>query len=100
MYLYININNYYSGGERSFSTIAFLIALWESAYSPFNILDEVDVFMDRVTRNLALETLIATANKKQGKQYIFLSPLAPEMKSINNLLKIYYMPEPKRVERD
>lgn len=88
-----------SGGERSFSTIAFLIALWESSYSPFNILDEVDVFMDKVTRNVALEALIDSANRKQGKQYIFLSPLRPEKTSINNLLKIFYMPEPKRVDQ-
>ena len=86
-----------SGGERSFSTVAFLIALWESSYSPFNILDEIDVFMDMVTRNLALDALIDSANKKQGKQYIFLSPLRPEKKGIQNLLKIFYMPEPKRV---
>lgn len=88
-----------SGGERSFSTIAFLIALWESSYSPFNVLDEVDVFMDMVTRHLALDLLIETANKKQGKQYIFLSPLPPEKTGINNLLKIFYMPEPRRVEQ-
>jgi len=86
-----------SGGERSFSTVAFLIALWESSYSPFNILDEVDVFMDNLTRSMALEALIESANKKRGKQYLFLSPLRPEKKSIQNLLKIYYMPEPKRV---
>ena len=89
-----------SGGERSFSTIAFLIALWESSYSPFNILDEVDVFMDRLTRGMALDALINSANCKQGKQYIFLSPMGPERANINNLLKIFYMPEPKRCVTD
>ena len=87
-----------SGGERSYSTVAFILALWESAQSPFKILDEVDVFMDLVTRQISLDAMIEFASQKSGKQYIFLSPLKIQKLPSPELIKIFQMPEPRRTE--
>lgn len=41
-----------SGGERSYSTVAFLLSLWACVDYPFYFLDEYDVFtvsLDRLT---------------------------------------------------
>lgn len=86
-----------SGGERSFSTVAFLLALWEGCNSPFKILDEVDVFMDMITRQVALDSLVQAASENK-KQHIFLSPLPmiDDHLKIDNIT-IFQMPEPIRV---
>ena len=68
-----------SGGEKSYSTIALLSALWEVCGSPFRILDEFDVFMDSVNRRLALEQILDYVEKKKEFQYIFLTPLDTDL---------------------
>ena len=33
------------GGEKSYSTICFILAIWEAMETPFRCLDEFDIFM-------------------------------------------------------
>jgi hypothetical protein len=40
----------WTGGERAFSTLAFVMALGASIQSPFRVIDEFDVFMVRSTQ--------------------------------------------------
>lgn len=44
-----------SGGERSFTTLAFELAMWEFCATPFRVLDEFDVYMDDTYRKQAVE---------------------------------------------
>lgn len=85
-----------SGGERSYSTVAFIIALWQICPSPFRLLDEVDVFMDMVTRKISIDTLIWFATERSSKQFIFLSPLGMQQLEKPECVTINFMPEPAR----
>jgi len=66
--------NTVSGGERSFSTVSFLLALWSVTDNPFRALDEFDIFMDVQNRGIIIELLIYHARNTPNKQYIFISP--------------------------
>ena len=63
-----------SGGEKSFSQICLLLALWDAMGSPIRCLDEFDVFMDAVNRSLSVKMIIEAARDSIGRQYILISP--------------------------
>jgi chromosome segregation ATPase len=48
-----------SGGEKSFSSICLLLALWEAMGSPLRCLDEFDVFMDNVNRDVSTKMIVS-----------------------------------------
>jgi len=63
-----------SGGERSFSTVSFLLSLWEAMECPFRALDEFDVFMDAVNRRISTSMIIDAARATKNRQFILISP--------------------------
>lgn len=63
-----------SGGERSFSTVAFLLSIWCCIDHPFFLLDEYDVFTDGSNRELMTRMLVKEAMEKPQCQYMFLTP--------------------------
>ncbi|CAK9008656.1 Structural maintenance of chromosomes protein 6 (SMC protein 6) (SMC-6) (mSMC6) [Durusdinium trenchii] len=65
-----------SGGEKSFTTLSFLIAMGELIRSPFRVMDEFDVFMDNTNRKQSLELLLQNSetSKSLGRQFIFITP--------------------------
>jgi chromosome segregation ATPase len=63
-----------SGGERSFSTMSMLLALWEHLESPFLAVDEFDVFQDAATRLITADQLCRYVEGKKEKQFFILTP--------------------------
>ena len=61
-----------SGGEWSFFTVSFVMALWEVVESPFRCLDEFDVFMD--LHKISMELMLEEAKSQGRRQFIFFTP--------------------------
>jgi chromosome segregation ATPase len=63
-----------SGGERSYTTLSFLLSLNASAESPFCAMDEWDVFMDVPARKVSLMKMLEYAAENRQRQFILLTP--------------------------
>ncbi|NXD26885.1 SMC6 protein, partial [Spelaeornis formosus] len=65
-----------SGGERSFSTVCFILSLWNISESPFRCMDEFDVYMDMVNRRIAIDMILERADFQRHRQFILFTPLS------------------------
>ena len=63
-----------SGGERSFTTLSFELAMWEFCATPFRVLDEFDVYMDDTYRKQAVDTLMELCDAQTQRQFLFVTP--------------------------
>lgn len=63
-----------SGGERSYSTVSLMLALWEVMELAFVAMDEFDVFMDQVNRKVSIQLLLDLGKARPDRQFIFISP--------------------------
>ncbi|KAF9173455.1 Structural maintenance of chromosomes protein 6 [Mortierella sp. AD010] len=85
-----------SGGEKSFSTICLLLALWDSMSSSIRCLDEFDVFMDAVNRRISMKMLIDTARESDGVQYILITPQDASSVSPGPDVRVHRLHDPER----
>lgn len=86
-----------SGGERSYSTVAFLIALWSCVDHPFYFLDEYDVFSDEYNRHIMTMLLLNEAEKKKDKQFGFLTPQDFSNIEASSSVTIHKLQDPDRM---
>ncbi|KAG5192145.1 P-loop containing nucleoside triphosphate hydrolase protein [Tribonema minus] len=84
-----------SGGERSYATLALLLALGKSHESPFRVMDEFDVFMDAQSRQAAMRQLVKHARENPGRQFIFITPQDLRGLEAGDDLRIFKMQSPR-----
>ena len=87
-----------SGGERSFSTVCYVIALWQVIESPLRCLDEFDVFMDMANRRVSMDMMVETALSQKQKQFIFLTPHDISALPKSSRLRVWKMADPDRTQ--
>ncbi|CAI5739023.1 unnamed protein product [Hyaloperonospora brassicae] len=84
-----------SGGERSYTQVSLLLALGESIECPFRVMDEFDVFMDSVNRDMTIQLLVKAAKKDGKKQFIFVTPNDLSTLRRDPMVKIQKMHPPR-----
>ncbi|XP_026731893.1 structural maintenance of chromosomes protein 6 [Trichoplusia ni] len=84
-----------SGGERSYSTVAFIMALWDCVELPFCFMDEFDVFMDNVNRKIVMDLLIDHALHNTNRQFVFLTPQDASSVTAGPQISIHLMADPR-----
>eukprot|EP00871_Galdieria_phlegrea_P004882 jgi/Galph1/5395/GphlegSOOS_G4004.1 len=86
-----------SGGERSYTTLSFMLALGEAFQVPFRIFDEFDVFMDEANRHTAYQIIFEDAQSQRSRQFIFLTPLQlPSVTYSGNDVRLITLQPPSR----
>ncbi|KAM3872303.1 structural maintenance of chromosomes protein 5-like [Diretmus argenteus] len=63
-----------SGGERSVSTMLYLMALQELNRCPFRVVDEINQGMDPTNERRVFDIVVRTACKETTSQYFFITP--------------------------
>ncbi|KAM3617031.1 uncharacterized protein V6R79_001296 [Siganus canaliculatus] len=63
-----------SGGERSVSTMLYLMALQDLNCCPFRVVDEINQGMDPINERRVFDIVVRTACKEKTSQYFFITP--------------------------
>lgn len=75
-----------SGGERSVSTVLYMMALQELSKCPFRCVDEINQGMDPKNERKIFELVVQTVCKRSCSQYFLLTPkLLPDLEYDENM---------------
>ncbi|KAL4235853.1 Structural maintenance of chromosomes protein 5 [Mactra antiquata] len=75
-----------SGGERSVTTVLYMLALQELVTCPFRCVDEINQGMDPINERKVFELVVNTVCQKSTSQYFLLTPkLLPDLSYARNM---------------
>ncbi|KAM8983398.1 structural maintenance of chromosomes protein 5 [Ara ararauna] len=80
-----------SGGEKSVSTILYLMALQELNRCPFRVVDEINQGMDPINERRVFEMVVNTACKESTSQYFFITPKLLQNLTYNDKMTVLFV---------
>eukprot|EP01133_Synstelium_polycarpum_P001429 gene1429-1658_t len=90
-----------SGGERSVSTMLFLISLQDLTKCPFRVVDEINQGMDPKNERMIFDQIVKTANRPGLPQYFLITPkLLPDLEYSKNTTVLCVFTGPWHVTQD
>ncbi|KAL1205854.1 Structural maintenance of chromosomes protein 5 [Cardamine amara subsp. amara] len=96
-------SHHQSGGERSVSTILYLVSLQDLTNCPFRVVDEINQGMDPINERKMFQQLVRAASQPNTPQCFLLTPkLLPELEyseacSILNIMNGPWIEQPSKV---
>lgn len=90
-------NRALSGGEKSYTTLCFILALAEICQNPVRVMDEIDVFQDEGTRHASFRTIVTFCTQYlSNRQIIIITPHPLPNFDSNPSVRIQKLAAPRR----
>ncbi|ELQ76809.1 Structural maintenance of chromosome protein SMC5/Spr18, SMC superfamily [Trachipleistophora hominis] len=78
-----------SGGERSVSTIIFLLSLLEATPAPFRLVDEINQGMDSYNERIVHNLLVDLIRNKNSPQFFIVTPKLVDNLNFNDSMRVF-----------
>ncbi|VDN83095.1 unnamed protein product [Brugia pahangi] len=83
-----------SGGERTYTSACFVMALWQAMGTPIRCMDEFDVFLDLNNRKIVMELFADLATRHYPSyQFIFFTPQGVADFACRDRVQLFEMPK-------
>ena len=74
-----------------------LVSLGATIECPFRVMDEFGVFMDQVSRKVAMQELVDMAREMPNRQFVFITPQDLSSLPVSDHLRVFKLNAPIRL---